>query len=53
VALDMGLTKHGTGEIIREEEDLSKEASVPFSESDRVALAKENAEADAEEEDID
>lgn len=50
----MGIIKHGVGEIIQEDEDLRKEAQGPFSESDRIALADENARADApEEEDVD
>lgn len=43
---DMGLTKHGTGEVLREPEDNAKTASQNWTPADKEALAKENRDAD-------
>jgi hypothetical protein len=38
---DMGLTKHGTGEIIQGDEDLSKTASPEWTKEDEEGLKEE------------
>ena len=41
----MGLRKHGTGEaIVRDDEDLTKTASTPWTNDDETALIDENQE---------
>jgi len=40
----MGLTKHGHGEVLREEEDIQKTAKM--SDAEKAALDEENQEAD-------
>lgn len=41
---DVGLVKHGTGEVIPEDEQEQKTASKNWTEEDRKALAEENEE---------
>ncbi len=45
---EMGLTKHGHGQVIREDDDNVKIASQAWSEKDREALDAENADADSD-----
>lgn len=42
----MSLTKHGRGEIIPEDDDLTKQSAKGWSKDDQEALAEENADAD-------
>jgi hypothetical protein len=43
----MGFVKHGTGEVLPEEEDQThKTASGPFDDKDKAELAQENEKAD-------
>jgi hypothetical protein len=42
--MNMGLRKHGIGEILPDEEDLQKEAKTEWTEDDQAALDAENQE---------
>jgi hypothetical protein len=44
----LGLVKHGTGEVLPESEEERKTAAKNWTEKDREALERENAEADGE-----
>lgn len=44
----MGLTKHGSGDVLREPEDVAKTAKKDWTEADAQALAKENDDDDKE-----
>jgi len=42
----MGLTKHGVGEVLKEDHDLVKTAAPAWSKDDETALDEENKDAD-------
>lgn len=46
--MTLGLTKHGSGDILREPEDTAKTAKKDWTEDDAKALAKENSSDDDE-----
>ena len=46
---NVGLTKHGAGEILPDPEDSQKTATQNWTPADEAALAKENADADDDE----